>query len=151
MRKILLLLLVLSILFCFTDLKSYQEQPKNDADYYNWLGKYESAKSSLRTGELLSVLGGFTGTLGMVLYITRKTEEVEYGFLGLAHYKEKQDPTFLALGICGIAISVAGFIIDSQARTNVRSLELEGARKGYITARLIPIRKGLAINLMARF
>jgi len=50
-----------------------------------------------------------------------------------------------------VGISVVGFVISQPAKSDVKMLEMEGKKKGYINVDIIPIRKGVVFSLKVSF
>ena len=127
-----------------------------DNEFFSWRKKLDSAKARKKIGDSLDKIGVAFSVLGGVLLFTDKKEEIDESYdqeTGIqtttTTYKGKSE--YLLLSIGGAIVSIAGYIVSKPAKDEIRMLELEGAKKGYIQISLAPIRSGFAFQLTFLF
>jgi hypothetical protein len=125
-------------------------QQQNE-DYIRWMKEYEKAKARLETWQTIRAMGIGSAVLSFVLYATKKKEVSEYGAYGFLITKKEPNSLYLISGLVGTGISLIGFALAGPASGEVRALEKEGLKKGYITAALVPLRKGIAFSVNISF
>jgi len=140
MRKIVSIIILLCIVFSFS--LAQQKNMKNSDDYVQWLKQYENAKARLRTGNSLTYTALALASLSCILYFV-DTEQTLFG----KEYKSE----YQIAGLVAVGISVVGFVISQPAKSDVKMLEMEGKKKGYINVDIIPIRKGVVFSLKVSF
>ena len=143
-KKILILLIISQLtVFCFA-------QEENE-DYIRWMKEYEKAKAKLDTYEAVRAAGVASCLVSFALYMTNKEEVTERDFYGFAVTEKKPKTIYLISGAIGAGISLVGFALAGPAKGEVKALEMEGIKKGYITASIYPIEKGIAFSLKYSF
>jgi len=123
---------------------------QNKEDYIQWQKQYQNAKARLRTGNTLSAMGSIIAVVGSILYVADKEEVINYDIWG-SYTEEKFKTNYLIGALAGSAIGLAGFLMAEPAKSDVRMLELEGAKKGYILANFKLIKGGCAVQLTYTF
>jgi hypothetical protein len=121
-----------------------------DENLLAWDRKMKIAQSKKSTGDTLNWIGVGIATVGSFLYAFDKKEDVSYSY---GYYTTTTTTTrtgkseYLIASIGGALVGLIGFAINSPANDEIKILELEGAKKGYIKAGLGPIKKGFAFQL----
>jgi hypothetical protein len=123
----------------------------SDENYYTWNRELESAKSRLRTGTGISTVGAIAALLGSILYFVDQEEIFEYDILGYEYSLKKKKTAYLVAAGGGALFSILGFSISSPAKNDIRLLEMEGARKGYIHTSVAFLKKGMAFTINYTF
>jgi hypothetical protein len=123
-------------------------------EYKSWRKKLIILKAKTQTGEAIQYIGlGITAVFS-ILYWADLEEDVSYSF---GYYstttttKYIKKPIYLIGSIGGAAISLIAFAVGLPAEKEYKLLELEGAKKGYITASMGGGLNGLYAILNLRF
>ena len=111
-----------------------------DEDFLTWRNKLELAKTKKRTGRTVFWIGFGVWAIAFL------GEQYAYN----NYYYYDSTPYLVVYGI-SLGASIAGYIVSSPAAKEIKQLELEGARKGYILARISAIPKGFSIGLAFSF
>lgn len=127
------------ILIPFEKPKPFPSQEINE-DYITWKKKLELAKTKRSTGTLVSIIGS------VISIVTTVAEQSDSN----SNYDYDRTPYIVAYGV-SLVSTIAGLAISLPASKEVKQLELEGARKGYILASINTIPKGFSLSLAFSF
>jgi len=122
-----------------------------DSERDSWERAMAIARARESTADSLGWTGFGLSLLGWGLYFGNKEEVWEYDIWGIAHREEKPKIEYLITGIGGTALGLIGFIIGESAKNEIKVLEIERARKGYMSAWLSFLHNGFVIKLKYSF
>jgi len=120
--------------------------PSVDVGYVDWRQRLESARSTRRTLEAVSIAAGAASLLFTVLAFTDKSEEC-----GIFFCESKVKTGYLVGSIVSAGVGLIAGAAWYSADRRVKALELEGLRKGYPQAAIGRTRDGWRLALRWTF
>ena len=125
---------------------------ETDKGYISWKNDLARAKGKSSTGLILTIAGGLVFVPCMVLTFVHRETKYEYGYWGLVQFKKKKVQTSYLIGdAIGLVALISGIAIHLPAHGEVKRLENEGRRSGYIKAGLLPKYKAIGIQIGISF
>ncbi len=115
------------------------ERPDREKEAYSqWKREYERAKSRVNAGGYIMWGGFLVGVVSSTLYVL----DYDYGFT----FEERGNPIYLIGLGAGMVMVITGVVIAGRAKGEVKLLEEEGVRLGYLSAGFASIRGGFMIS-----
>ncbi|GBC85969.1 hypothetical protein HRbin11_02436 [bacterium HR11] len=121
-----------------------------DFGYIDWRQRLESARSTRRTLEAVGIASGAASLLFTVLTFADKSEECVI-LLDFFACEEKAKTGYIVAGLVSAGVGLIASAAWYSADRRVKALELEGLRKGYPQAVIVPKRDGWMLALRWRF
>jgi hypothetical protein len=137
MKKFILCFLILILFFNF----SFAQRSE---DYYRWLKEYNSAKSKVKTGKMLTWGGVILGTIGTTLYLTTYHYEPK----SLFYQEKKRYAGYLIASTLGYITALTGIVLWSSNNRTLKALEIEGRQKKYLQISFLPSQNKLQISFI---